>query len=92
MYVIEEYYPVYKGVKYRWRITRARMVTNNKWSCGNVNRTIAGRRIARTKENRTIRKAIVEGIVLFRDISIIARDDANSCMEDNQETGKYWMT
>jgi len=51
LFVIEEYYPVYKGVYCRWRITRTRRITNNRWICDNVNRTRAGRRIARTKEN-----------------------------------------
>ena len=57
----EEYYPVYKGIKARWRITRARMITNNEWICKQIDKTIAGRRIARTTENRTIKQAVMEG-------------------------------
>ena len=74
-----------KGVTYKWRIKRSGIITNYKWSCDNVNRTIAGSRIARTKENRTIKKSVVEGTVLTRDISIIARDNVDSFVDDNQK-------
>ena len=90
LFVSNEYYPVYRGVKFRWRITRARIVTNNNWMCDSVNCTIAGRRVAKTKDNRTIKKAVVDGTVLTRDISILWRDDVNSFSDDNQEARQYW--
>ena len=90
LFVSQEYYPVYRGVKYRWRITRARIITNSKWICDNADRTIAGRRIAKTRENQTIKKSVIDGTILTRDISILWRDNVDSFTDDNQEARKYW--
>jgi hypothetical protein len=84
-YVSEEYYPVYQGVKARWRITRARIVTNNAYICRSITSSIAGRKIARAIENRTIRSAVTKGTIMTTDVSIIDRGNQRMYSEDRQD-------
>jgi len=89
-YVTEEYYPVYNGIRARWRITRAKMITNNPWIWKEINESIAGRKIVRTVENRTIKEAVTKGTIMTRCLSIIDRNNQNAFNHDQEGAEQFW--
>jgi len=88
--VTGEYGVVYWDEENKRRAIKVRMVTNSQWICQQADRTIVGRRIARTKDNRTIREMVLNGTILTREISIVSRDGKEAFANDNDEAEQFW--
>jgi len=55
-----------------------------------INESIAGRKIARTVENRTIKEAVTKGTIMTRGLSIVDKNNQNVFTDDQEGAEQFW--